>query len=653
MQRSLSILGLSALILAALATPLAPTVLAQRATPTPGGGPTLEMLKRYGTKLALPLVPATGAGGSASLALTNVGGEPTGVLVVALGAAPAGSCPTTQSAPIVGHSCQAAVTPLAVQQLDLPGSGARSALVYSLKGSSAAAACAAFGAVAGGSQTLADWEKTGWSVGEPVAALLTAGAGSAWTGFTAEPSASNAGIANAGGDRPGRPGGGGSLVLPSVWPATQGGQAMLMNVVSTGCLTVNGRVGLGTTDTCGSSPGLQAQVPPLSSGALSLPGTGNGPRSFAGQYQGEVIPAASRQDAGGWLSYSGAAASNQAGGVAFPLAIGPLPNTQAELLVTNLNMTATANVELVMFDGNRALQRLYTDPVALCAGGTRSYDITALAGEIPATVPGRGGAAGPPMLSLRLQGTSNLFPQAPQLAGVMVMQNGQGVTGYGGLANSPATNVMQALRRQNQYIQSWTVVPGVKKNVGTERRSTQLAIQVLGNPQAENQAVIDLYDATGAKVNTQDIMVGLGDGPAGFVDLANLPPRLRIPDGFVGTAVVRGQQNRGTLGVVALERAEGAPPGDTLVSWTGVILPRFPDPNAPTATPLPTRDPTLPTDTPMPTRDLSTPTPTGSVATATATATCTDGGCGNPGILYMPYVYRYRASDAALLARGR
>jgi hypothetical protein len=646
MRHTLSVFGLAALILAALATPLAPTVLAQRATPTPGGL-SLEMLKRYGTKLALPMVPGTGAAGSASLALTNVGWEPTGVLVVALGAAPPGGCPTTQSAPIVAHSCQALVPPLAVNQLALPGSGARSALVYTLKGSTAAASCAAFEAVAAGTGTLADWEKTAWTPGEAVAALLTAQDGSAATGFTAEPSASNAGIANAGGDRPGRPGGAGSFVLPSVWPGSAGGHAMLMNVV-TNCLTVNGRVGLGMTDSCSTPQTLQAQLPPLSSGMLSLPDQANGPAAFAGQFQGEVIPAASRQNASGWLSYSGASASNQVGGVAFPLAIGPVPSTQAELLVTNMNVTATANVELVMFDGNRGLHKLYTDPVPLCAAGTRAYDITALAGEIPATMPGRGGAAGPPMLSLRLQGTTSQLPQAPLLAGVMVMQNA-----YGGLANSAATNVMQALRRQNQYIESWTVVPGVKKKAGPDRRSTLLAIQVIGNPQAENQALVDFYDAAGTKVNTQDLAVGLGDGPAGFVDLANLPPRLQVPDGFVGTAVVRGQQNRGTLTVVALERAEAAPAGDTLVSWTGVILPRFPNPNAPTVTPSPTRDPSLPTRTPNPTRDVSTPTPTGGAATATPTATCFPDGCGGLTYLYLPFANRYRAGAAALWARGR
>ncbi len=571
-------LALAALVLA-LPSPSRPAS-AQRPTPRP---PDFTQLQQYGTKLAIAIpMGDTDALSDVSAAITNVGREASGALVVALGQ-PAGSCPTATTG-IVGYACRETLAPMALAELELPAAGTTGAVVYSLAPEQAGALCAGFEAVAAGRQTLAAWETTAWAPGAALAALFTLSGPAGTTGLAAEPSLAVAGIAGNASDRPGR---GTTQLLLRPWPTTDGGQAAVMNMGGE-CTPLNPRVvaaGPGEGPCSAWVNGTPQQLPPMS--AVPLP-PASAPSVLSAQSPGEFIVCGGRSNDAGWLTFGNAWTSNQSGGVAFPLAVGPQPNGQSDLWVTNTSVTATAQVELVMFNGNQGLQRLYTDPAPLCPGVVRRYDVTELAGDIPPTA-GRGDAAGPPLLSLRLQGTTPDTAAAPLLAGILTLQNGQGITGYAGQANTPATVAFQAAVRQLPGFAMWTVVPGVKKRVGADGRTTFLAVQTLGNPQAANVAYVDLYDAAGNQV-ASELPLRLGDGPGGFLDLGNT--RIGVPDGFHGTAVVRAAQGRGAMAVVAMDRLDGPGRGqDVLATWSGVILPRWPEPAAPTATPGPTRDP--------------------------------------------------------------
>jgi hypothetical protein len=638
MSRTAHLFVLLAVVMVMVVARPAPPAAAQRPTPSPGSGLDLAQLKRYGTRLALA-VPGAGMGPVTTLQVANAGWRPIGVLVVELGAPPAASCPTQDTARMVRYRCSdTRLNPFALSEMTLPGTGvaataAQSVLVYSLAADQAASACQQFADVQAGRMSLGEWERTAWTPGEPLAVLAQGALPNAETGLAGEVALGVAGIT---GGRPDRPGAGGlRQVLPAVWPAGRGGRAVALNM-GTECATLNARVGAGDLSPCSATQALPpVQVPPLAAQALAVTSAG-GPASITGQVQGEAILAAEGRDASGWWSYSGAGASNEWGGVAFPLAVGPLADTQAELYVTNVNVTATAKVELVMFDGNQGLHKLYADPTPLCAGGTRRYNVTQLAGTIPPTS-GHPGAEGPPLLSLRIQGTSNQTQQAPMLAGVMIVKNGQGVTAYGGQANSVGSQLFQAIRWLQPGFGVWTVVPGVKKNAGPDRRTTFLAMQTMGNPLTDSGAYVDLYDAQG-RVVAGWVPIRLGTGPAGFLDLGSAG--LHLPDGFVGTAVVRGLLNRGIMAVVAMDVAAAPGAGDTLVSWPGVILPRWPDPSIPTATPFPTRDPRTPG------AGRRTPTATPARGTPSATATPPE-----RALVYLPYAARYRAPDHSAALR--
>ncbi len=151
------------------------------------------------------------------------------------------------------------------------------------------------------------------------------------------------------------------------------------------------------------------------------------------------------------------------------------------------------------------------------------------------------------------------------------------------------------------------VVPDVKKNFGPDKVSTYLSIMNLQAPHPENIVTIDFYDETGklvlngverpinpvAFLDTQEaIKRGLNNGGA----TATPGPVENLPDGFRGTALIRGQRIPGTLlGVVAIEhRTTGAVGPRTPLMLSGplsvsgsVLLPSWPDPSLPTPTTRP------------------------------------------------------------------
>ncbi len=603
---------------------------AQRATPMPTPDPQ-TLLRRYGTRFSLPMVDAPG-GGSATVALdvASSGWRTTDVLVVELDATRAAGCDTPfDAARIKRVTCVRGIGRLHAATVPLAGA-AESAIVYSLDPAKVADACATFDAVRTGRQTMAAWEQQVWMQGhgEPIAVKVAAQTADAMTALSGQTSLATG--------RPGAMRDAGRVIrsLPVLWAGGAGGRARLLNP-SAQCLAANAAVGgSGPDGGCGPRADHRLAVPPH--GAVSVPAPaaavavgsltlGAAAQQPSGNVQ-DAAAAADVLDARGWMSINDASmtAASQYG-PAFPIAVAPFPGLTSELWVTNNHVTATVNVALVMFSGNLAVHATHNDPVPLCPGGTRRYDVQAIAGEIPPTQPRENGPVGAPLLSLRIEATSPQLPTFPPVSGVMVLRGDHGVTAYTGLAAPPE---LQALRGRpgagGVDVAPVTVIPNVKKLAGDARLSTYIGAMVLGNPQAENGIAVDFYDADGKPV-VVGFQRALGNGPAAMFDLREVVARgrdgtaMRLPDGFVGTAVVRGGQNRGMLGVVAIDRpgdpvrpdaprplADGpaqAPATDRMSSHTGVILPQWPDPDVPTPTPLPTRVPSTPTPTgPPPTQ---------------------------------------------------
>jgi hypothetical protein len=408
-------------------------------------------------------------------------------------------------------------------------------------------------------------------------------------------------------------------VLPAV-PAAGAGRAVLLTVRD-GCDPVRLRSGgAASADGCLAPTVADHQVGAY--GLLELPQAGAvGAVQSTGR--AEVAAVAEGRGAAGWWSYGPAVESDASGQLAFPVAIAP--DLRPELWITNQHPTATTQISLVMFDGNRETHRLYDDPSPLCPGATRSYDVAELAGEVPPTS-GRGGS-GPPMLSLRAQSFNPaLGNAAPPIAGAMVLSSSVGSTAYAGFSQSPVVVLGRALRGLRD-VQLRTYVP-VRRSAGEPALTTLLAITAYGTGPNENQFYIDVYDRDGALL-AGEIGGALQGGAATFFDLGTA--RLPLPASFEGFAAVRGVQGYGQLAVLAVDRpAQADRPGesvtgDRLVSRPGLLLPRVADPSVPTPTTRPTLATTPTSGTPpvRPTRPAE--------ATATTAAH-------TPAPLYLPHL---------------
>lgn len=605
------------LILAALAVGLAASLLDRPAAAQrpPANDPVVmqALLRRYGTRQVVTTLAVPGAGrAQAAIRVANAGWEPTHVVAVGFGAPPA--APGCDAAPpqIVAVACLPRLAPLA--SADLPAlPGADRALIYSV-GGDGDAICAHADALRSGAMALAAFETTVWAAepGAPVAAAARIAAAGGETGRAGVPAT---GLAGLGLLRPGAP-------QPAVAGYVPRAAAVRMVNLGAECARIDVRAGrLADSGPC--------QLPQTSSVAIApgqafdLEPAGNAPVVGLAA-RGEVASSVAWSGPEGAASYDGQAQGAEGSGtLAFPVAVAPLTNPRAELWVTNQAPTATTQIALLMWDGNLAQHRIFNDPDPLCPGTTRRYDIAALAGTIPPTR-GRAGTEGPPSLSLRVESLNPDVPTAPPIAGVMVVGGDEGIEAYSGIA-SP-----QELALANRYLRQLQGQPGMGTSYaptnavadvvvrhGPERRTTFLAIQAMGvGGAAERSAVIDLYDASGALV-LAGTRVQLGAGPGAIVDIGRLAGRAMdrpIADGFVGTALVRGEQARGALGVLAFTRPTGpdiAAPGgaDRLTLAVAPPLLRGPDPNAPTPTPIPTRPTREPTPEGSPTPDDE-PTPT-------------------------------------------
>jgi len=578
-----------------------------RAQRNPPGGLDEATLRSYGTRHLLPLAGGTGKPGI--LRVTNVGWTPTHLIAVEL--APSGSprCDVgTESTRIKAVTCHKSLSRWATVELALSGQDA-SVIVYSLDAAQVPDPCAAFQAVRSGQTTLAAWERETQAAkrGEPVAVLLADQQGTqrlTLVGQTGLPSAVL-------GQR--------LDLLRGLAAVPSAGQGQRLRVFNGGanCNPATLRLGMANDKASDCRP---AQAQNLDVGGYDArdlrPSLGGQPGGLMLSRSARDKPPATDLSVGLEATdpkggYRLAASMSQAAlgaPVAFPLAVGPMTEQSSELFITNLHITATVKVALTMYDGNGAVQRLYNDPEALCAGATRRYDIQALAGTIPPTTGRGGGQQRPPYLSLRAEATSADLPDFAPLAGTMVIHSAEGVIAYAGMTLPPEGQVYRPrIDRVDGNSALVAVVPDVKKNFGPDKVSTYLSIMNLQAPHPENIVTIDFYDETGklvlsgverainpvAFLDTQEaIKRGLNNGGA----TATPGPVEALPDGFRGTALVRGQRIPGTLlGVVAIEhRTTGAvgPRSPLMLSGPlsvsgSVLLPSWPDPSLPTPTARP------------------------------------------------------------------
>lgn len=586
-----------------------------------------ESIQRHARRYVVPSIAPSSAGTAAgTLRITNYGFAPTQVVIVRL--APSVSLPTSGAGAaicargpdaIVAAICLGDLDANATAELDVAGMENGPLVVYSLD-PSAGPECGGLAGLTSGRTTLAEWERTTWhpALGERIAVMADLRSG--------DDRAAVEGIATSGLDtqlRQRDP-----LFYSPVLARWDGATRVSVLNAAAECAPLRAVfAAAGAGEPCEAPSILLAELPGHAGGRLD--GEGSIEHGLALTGRGEIVAAADRVDDGGWSSsvaqvLTGGGTSGQ---IAFPLAVGPLPDARTTLWISNQHPTATAQIDLLMWDGNGSLRVPFSDPVPLCGGATRSYDITAIAGEIPPTA-GRGDMAGPPLLSLRVESTGYGIETAPPIAGVLEIESGSGTAAYSGLTFPSAVGIAARLTEGSDRpiargaSRGISVVPGVMVNHGPERRTTVLAIQVLNsNPMAERQARVDLYDLAGTLV-AGDIGVQLGVGPAGFLDLGSVAGRLGdgARAGFVGTAVIRGGQNQGTLGTVALTRPVAATDrggavadGDALTLAAGNIVLFELAPSGASPTPPPSR----PTLTPPPTRAVPTtprpdePTPTG------------------------------------------
>jgi len=629
-QRPIWLLAPLTLAAGVLAGLCAPPAAAQR-PPAIDPAAVEAMIARYATRHVVTALAIPGAAHTtASLRVSNAGWVPANVIAVGLASPPV--APGCEAGPsrVVAVTCLTGLSALASADLAAL-EGADRALVYSIAGD-AAAACAHADALRSGQLTLAAFDADVWAA-SPGAPLAVAARLASAAGDTARSGVPVTGLVALGLGRP-------NASLPAAAPFVPPASAVRLVNVGAECARITVRAGrAGDEGPCQLPQPSALEIAPQQ--AFDLEPAGNAPVVGYGA-RGEVVSSVAWADAGGAATYDGQPQGAEGAGIlAFPVAVTPLTNPRAELWVTNQAPTATTQIALLMWDGNLAQHRIYNDPEPLCPGATRRYDIVALAGTIPPTR-NRAGTEGPPVLSVRVESLNAEVATAPPIAGVMVVGGDEGMEAYSGVQNTTEMALAGRFLRQRQdqpgglvgYAPT-NVVPNVMFRHGPDQLTTFLAIQALGiGGGAENQAVIDLYDSGGALV-LAGARAQMGAGPGAVVDLGRIGPRAGsdrgLPPGFFGTAVVRGAQGRGALGVVAFTRplrAAGAPAaGDALTVLVAPPLLRGPDPNAPTPSPVPTRPTRMPTEpvSPTPGGDATatpalrlTPTPDGGEPTPTA-----------------------------------
>ena len=597
------------------------TAVAQRPVPLDFG----PYLNRYGTRHVVR-IPAGGPGASAVIEVTNAGWIPTDAAVVVIAAGGRADCGTAPPRPVTVR-CLPAIAPKTSVRVEIPAGESSNVFVYSVVPGQTAG-CGALDDVGGGGTLLSAWEAASWRAapGEPLAVGGIATSGADSLGLSA---AATTGLGELFRSQPGGAAGGRRpTILPQAlaYAPTTGAQTTLTNV-DMNCARVDARsAGNVTVPVCGPLRQTTIEIAPFAAAPVGPLNGQQGQRAVWAAAVEETVLGASWHEGEGWASYDAVGPREldvNGGKLAFPLAMAGLTNERSVLWVSNLHPTATAQIDINMWDSNGNILRFHGDAEGICPGGSKAYDIAALAGEIPPF----GGADAPPerqeprFLALRVDSKSASLPTAPPIAGVVILHGDEGTEAVPGLGlplilSRVSGRQLQATgaggERPRGEARSVTVLSGVMNQYGPDRRTTTIAVTLIGETRVENAASADIYDAEG-KLLIANVGVR-ASSTTGFLDLSK-PMRLpgagmatppaqpfRLPVGFIGTVVLRSQQGRGaTFGAVAITRAmlpNGRPApapaaGEAFTVSMGSIVPLFVDPTAPTRTPFPTTRPTV------------------------------------------------------------
>jgi hypothetical protein len=396
---------------------------------------------------------------------------------------------------------------------------------------SAQTACAALAGVGTGAYTLDEWEGNDFVPGEPIAVAL---ASATVSGSTIGPG--QHALADL---VPGTP-----FAMNVGAPYVPSGATTRLVAQSTSCERVEGRWSTAGGE-CDPAP---FTLPTLPLSAVSLPAHGQ----TGGTTLSTTAALAAGIDASGesgWFSLPLTELTQESRQLYFPMAGGLTDGLTAELVVANHHMTATTTVDIFMLGAGGQLINLYTDPLPLCAGGVRSYDVTTLAGPIT------GGGRGPAVLSLRVTSTNRDLVLAPPISAVVVMRGNMDAAAYSGADSSNPFAILAGGR--DQAAASVYAIPGARRNAGNPPQTTVIAVQSTRGAQ-NSQVYVDFYDQRGRLVADDAYFVTRGDGAA-VIDLSRPMPSvgggdmMSLPDGFVGTALVRGAAPRDSLAVVSFD----------------------------------------------------------------------------------------------------
>jgi hypothetical protein len=566
--------------------------------PLPGAAQTPPPLGEvYGRRLVVPL-PEMPTGTGVDVIVASGGWVDTTLAVVVLGPGePVAQCPAPFDAgQVLAVDCGTRVPANGLVSVPVPSAtGAGQVMLYALANETADAACAELEDLSGPGG-LAGWELDQWQPGEPLAGYARLVAGGDETQVTARS------VFRALASRAPAPPASLGLPLPGI-----GARGRVASAAHE-CLTVNvlSRAVPAAPDDCSPPAVERPAVRPF--GSTLAPAAGAGGGGMVVRAPGDLAGVAGLHTNDGWLALAASPVTNGTTSAVFPLAAGIVPELQSELWVTSQAVTATSTIEITMTDGNGRLHKLFTDPDPLCAGGTRSYDVDALAGTIPPT--GRGG---PPMVSLRVSSLAVMPGTQPTLAAGMVFRTPLGMAAYAGLNDE---NPLTSLGRRDDIAGSpVVVVPDIVVGHGTPATTSYLLLSSVRAGGNAARAFIDFYDEAGQLV-VEGAFVQARAGAGSFYNVAqgfqNLGgQQLTLPRGFRGLAVVRPENARTALAamVLNLPLTDAAPRplqagGDVFDVHFGAYALRGPNPNAPTATP--TETPFRATPTATPTRTIIT-----------------------------------------------
>jgi hypothetical protein len=261
----------------------------------------------------------------------------------------------------------------------------------------------------------------------------------------------------------------------------------------------------------------------------------------------------------GWASYSLAEVETTSRMLYFPVVEGIVDDLRAELFVQSHSLVDATTIDLFLVATGGRLVAFETDPVPLCAGAIRSYDLGGLLERADHAL--EQGS----VVSLRVTSTNRAVAEPPPISGAIVLGSSRDQAAYVGADH---TSLLAGINRGSRRGSPAFAVAGARLNHGDPPTTTVIVAQ--GKRGSDTAMVYaDFYDAAGSLVVDDAFFLARGDG-AIVIDPA--APLLNsggglagtLPEGFVGTAEVWGTL-RNALVVTVIETGADAGrrvPGD-------------------------------------------------------------------------------------------